>query len=177
MKTKLQVTALCKRIREISQSHAEGHYEMAQIFNAIRDNKLFELMDYETFFDFCVGEQLPVTNTTAYNYAMVFRHAKRLGYNRNEMLELFAVHPVSKIYKVMCQLDRKVARRTFAGKVSEYSADGIQFNFSPSNHAMVTRVLKQFGMSEGNDGRRVLATEAFEAAMQALDNVNKRRAS
>lgn len=176
--TKQQVNALINQIRALARSTGHNCYDLAQLLYGIRESKMYQIVNYESFKDFIDNGELGVNYALASKHATLFGHAKRLDYNKTEACEIFAEFGFNKALVLLRELERKVKISTLRRQDRQLSSAQtfINFGFDSSDQVFVDKVLEEFGMGYSETGQRQGSAEALVAICKEVRSRRRKAA-
>lgn len=162
---KKQVNEMVQQLRSYAETGAVNTYETCQILTAFRDQKLFELLGYETFQEFVTESDIGMGYGVASKHCTFFTHANNLGYKRAEVIEVVREFGLMHALRLLRMAQKKVALSTLQRWSAEYYAEHrtMTFTLDEKQESELEAVLMEYGMEVTEAGYRSHATEALLA--------------
>ena len=149
-----------------------AYYEMGQILSAIAHNNLFDILGYSSM-SHLVDEELSFTASTAHRYANMFRHLRRLHYNKTESLVLLKKCGFSHLCDVLPSISSKIGERAINTRIKNLNSNQINFTVTDDELSKCHQALAKMGAMRSDGGRYMNSSQAF---MDMVDEVNKKPA-
>lgn len=159
---KTHVNALLDKLIELDQQTSGAYYEMGQILSAIRRDKLYDVLGYESMAHL-VEEELSFSLGTAGRYAATYDHFKRLGYTKNQALDIMYEYGFSNVSDYLPKAKNKVSKATVGRHIRKMLEENVQINFqySAADYRVLEQALIQHGAVRSDTGRLLHSSEAL----------------
>lgn len=159
--TRKAAVPILNRLRELDQQTTKAYYEMGQLLCAIRRDKLYEQLGYDTF-SMLIEEELSFSHGTAGQYIIMYTRFQQLGYTKKEALALLYECGYTDVCRYLHQAERKVSIRAVRKRIQEMRAEFVQINFglTKKDYQLVKRVLIEYG-ADPKEGRLMHASRAL----------------
>lgn len=176
---KTTVNQLIQKLHKHLEQRATETYEICQILASVRAQRLYEMLGYDTFDEFCTESQLSISTPMAHIHCRCFELLKELKYKKAESLEILSEMSVHELTKVLRGLDRKVKLSTLKRHALEYYREHSQLNFTfdADKLARVEAILAEYGLDYTEAGTRRGASEALLAALEQAAPSRRQRAA
>lgn len=169
---KAYVNTLLDKLIVLDDQTTGAYYEMGQILAAISHNNLFDLLGYSSMAHL-VEEELSFTSTTGHRYANMFRHFRRLHYNKAESLSLLKKCGFTHLCDVLPGITSKIGERAIAARIKNLNINQINFTVTDDELAKCHQALAKMGAMRSDRGRFINSSQAF---MDMVAEVNRRPA-
>lgn len=147
-----------------------AYYEMGQILSAINHNKLYDILGYSSM-THLVEEELSFTPSTAHRYASLFRHLRRLHYNKTESLALMKKCGFTHLSDILPNINSKMGERAIRKRIQELNQNQINFTVTDKELSQTHQALTKMGALRTDGGRYLNSSQAF---MDMIREVNKK---
>jgi len=152
---------LLDRLIEIDQTVVGHYYEMGRILSSINHGKLTELLGYESLAHL-IEEELSFGTGTGYKYMNVYRHLRRLKYNKTEALELLDEFGITQLYAWLTRATTKASKRTIYSDLKSIGVPvTIGFCLKPDDRKRVTVLMDTMGAEWSEHGRLNNSSKLF----------------
>ena len=171
MGTRTQAAALLDRLKHLDYQTVEAYYDMGSIISSIQHGKLFDVLQYDSM-THLVEEELTYTPSTAFKYATMYRHFRRLHYLKPEALTILKKFGITHMCDVLPRMKDKIGVRAIKSRID--SIDQNQINFTLTNKELddCHQALTKMGATRTDGGRYLNSSEAF---MDMVREVNTKR--
>lgn len=156
----------------LDEQMTRAYYEMGQILHAFKESKLYTVMGYESF-SHMVEEELSFGITTAHKYANTFGHFKRLGYKKNEAIELITEYGLAHMHDVLPDMKTKVGTRAIGKLIEAITLYPITFTMDANEIVEAEQALLLLGAELTDEGRFLHSTPAFMAMVRSINAQRK----
>lgn len=165
---KIQVNQLATTLREHLRGVARDTFAAAQILTAFKQQRLYEIIGFDSFAEFV--EDTGITASVGQAHTYVYEHAKRLKYTKVETIEIIESFGLHQSARLLSQQDRKVALSTLQRKSVAYAREHNQVNFvlAPDELRLLEDTLAAHGMYYTETGTRMNKTEALVRLLKTL---------
>lgn len=169
---KKHVSLMLDTLVSLDEQMTRAYYEMGQILHAFKESKLYTVMGYESF-THMVEEELSFGVTTAHKYANAFGHFKRLGYKKNEAVELITEYGLAHMSDVLPDMKTKVGPRAISKLIEAITLYPITFTLDKDQLIDAERALEEMGVTFTDEGRMKHSTAAFMQMVQIINGQRK----
>lgn len=168
---KAYANTLLDKLIALDDQTTGAYYEMGQIISAITHNRLYEILGYNSVAHL-VEEELSFTPSTAHRYAGLFRHLRRLHYNKTESLALLKKCGFTHLSDVLPNMTSKMGERAIKKRIRELNQNQINFTVTDKQLSETHQALTKMGALRSDGGRYLNSSQAF---MDMIHEVNKKR--
>lgn len=167
---------LLTRLVELDRQTHGAYYDMGQLLQSFKANRLWELLGYESF-PAMVEEELSFSTQTAYRYASTYRHLQRLRYSKAESLALLGEFGFTRVSEYVIHAKDKVDRETVARRMQKYvRARVINFMLDPDDYERAVKALLAEGAEFTEGGNLKNSSSAFMRLVRRRGKTLKRAA-
>lgn len=159
---------LLGRLVELDYQTVEAYYDMGSIISSMQHGKIYDVLGYDSM-THLVDEELTYTPSTAFKYASMFRHFRRLHYFKPEALTILKKFGITHMCEVLPRMKDKIGVRAIKSRID--SIDQNQINFTLTNKELdeCHQALTKMGATRSDGGRYMDSSVAF---MGMIDIVN-----
>ena len=168
---KRYVDKLLGNLVALDHQTTRAYYEMGQLLNSFREDKLYTALGYESFGSL-VEEELTFTVTSATSYIALYREFKRLRYTKAEALKLLQNHGYTHLLQVLPSIKQKIGTRAMKTRVAAIDVAQMNFMLTNAEQQELRNALLKFGASELPSGR---FTHTSAALMELVRSINGNR--
>lgn len=149
-------------IKGITRHSAQNHYELGEACYEIRENRLYRALSYNSIPVF-VAEQLPMSYSVFVKYAGLHKQIIRLGYSKDEAIDLIGQHSHSIVREVLSKCRTKVGQKTLDKRFREFRNRESQVNvqLNQEDRLLLEDLLEEFGAIKTDTGYMKGRSEAF----------------
>jgi hypothetical protein len=161
---------LLDQLKDLDATVHGAYYDMGRILSAILHGKLYDALGYESMGQL-IAEELSFSSSQGFRYLHTFRHFKRLGYSKNEALELISEFSFTHMAHYLPKAKDKVGKRAIKAAITKMLNESRQINFalSKSDLSLLIEALRLYG-AEPKDGRLLYSSNALmEMVKEVLD--------
>lgn len=167
---------LLDTLKELDRITHESYYEIGRLLYSFKNEKLFELLDYESFKQM-VQEELSFSYNVAIKYANLYGQFRRLKYNRTEAIIAMEEFGVRSLAKVLPKTNEKLGVRALRHRVDALDEYNISFWMRGAEYDEVVAALEFCGVEYTDTGRFSNSSEALVAmARHVLAKAQKQAA-
>lgn len=159
---------LLDRLIELDYQTVEAYYDMGSIISSMQHGKLYELLEYKSMSEL-IEENLTYTPSTAFKYASMFRHFRRLHYLKHEALDLLKSFGLTRMCSVLPKMNDKIGIRAIKNRIDALDDHQINFTLNSDELTKAHEALKKMGAIQADGGRWYNSSEAF---MHMVNNIN-----
>lgn len=161
---------LLDKLIELDYQTVEAYYDMGSIISSMQHGKLYEQLDYNSMTEL-VEHELTYTPSTAFKYANMYRHFRRLHYLKHEAVELLKKFGLTHMCDVLPKMNDKIGVRAIKKRIDAIDEHQINFTLNNDQLAKAHRALRQMGAEQSDgSGRWLNSSEAF---MQMVELINQ----
>lgn len=169
---KAHVNELVSELSTLGRNIATDQYRVCQVLAAIKEQRLFEVLDYTGFGNFIEGEEVKIGKSAAAKWANFYSYARELGYNKSECVEILEHLSVNAAYGQLALDDKKTTVMSFVRRCrKDYLSTKYQLNVSFDDKKDLERVhklLQKHGMViDEATGQRTYLSESFMSMVKA----------
>jgi hypothetical protein len=169
MGTKTQATAMLDRLIELDYQTVEAYYDMGSIISAMQHGNICDLLQYDSMAHL-VEEELTFTPSTAYKYATMYRHFRRLHYLKPEAIVILKKFGITHMCDVLPGIKDKIGVRAIKSRIDSLNQNQINFTLTDKQLNECHSALTKMGAEKSDTGRYLNSSEAF---MDMVRGVNK----
>lgn len=166
---KKHANALLDRLKDLDRQTVEAYYDMGSIISSIQHGELFKVLGY-TSMTHMVDEELTYTATTAFRYANMYRHFRRLHYLKHEAVKLLQKFGLSHMCDVLPGINDKIGQRAIKTRIDKIDEHQINFTLTSEELEKAHLALKKNGAMQSDAGRWLNSSEAFMAMVDHFTN-------
>ena len=160
---------LLDRLVELDYQTVEAYYDMGSIISSMQHGKLYELLEYNSMTEL-VESELTYTASTAFKYASMYRHFRRLHYLKHEAVNLLKKFGLTHMCDVLPKMNDKIGQRAIKNRIDAIDDHQINFTLNSEELDKAHKALKKMGaMQADGNGRWLNSSEAF---MHMVNNIN-----
>jgi hypothetical protein len=163
-----QAATLLDRLIELDYQTVEAYYDMGSIISSMQHGKLYEILDYNSMTEL-VECELTYTPSTAFKYAGMYRHFRRLHYVKHEAVELLKEFGLTHMCDILPKMKDKIGVRAIKKRIDAIDEHQINFTLNSEQLQKTHLALKQMGAIKADGGRWLNSSEAF---MQMVELIN-----
>lgn len=173
VKTKVgYVEGLIQTLYELNLSQAEDSFQSCKILAAIKEQKLYTLLNHQSFKEFVENTDLiRQSYATCGKMANLYIYAKDFGYSPKECIEILESVSANAMYGQLALDDKKSTPSAFVKRCrKDYLSSKYQMNVcydSKKEMDIVHKALAKHGMEMGENGQRHYSSEALLALAKA----------
>jgi hypothetical protein len=160
---------LLDKLIELDYQTVEAYYDMGSIISSMQHGKLYEHLEYTSMTEL-VENELTYTPSTAFKYANMYRHFRRLHYLKHEAVELLKKFGLTHMCDVLPKMNDKIGVRAIKKRIDAIDEHQINFTLNNAQLEQAHTALKQMGAQQADTGRWLNSSEAF---MQMVELINK----
>lgn len=162
---------------EYDQQMSSAYYEMGRILHAISQDKLWDMLGYESMAHL-VESELSFTPTTAAKYANTYRLFKQFGYQKAEALNLILDHSYTQLANILPGIKQKLGTRALGKRIRTYMEENHQVNFqlNKKEYDMLVKKLTDHG-AIFDKGKLRHASAALVEVLQLINDTKTKRAA
>lgn len=160
----------------IDREVTRGYYDMGRILHVFREDKLWNVLGYESW-TAMVDEELSFSVSTACKYADTYKRFKELKYNQQEALDLIAEFSFTGCAKVLKDQKQKIGKRAMRNRLEEYPWHQLNFMLDTETYDKWDEVYFAFGGVYDENGHRENSREIFNTVLDAAMNKKARKAA
>lgn len=167
-RTKKQAAAMLDRLVELDFQTVEAYYDMGSIISSMQHGKLWEILEYNSM-TALVEEELTYTPSTAFRYASMYRHFRRLHYIKAEAVTLLKKFGLTHMGDILPNMADKIGQRAIKNRIAELDYHQINFTLTHEQLTKAQLALETMGAEVSDRGRYKHSSEAF---MFMVDRIN-----
>ena len=167
-KDKAYAGQLLDRLIELDQQTQSAYYEMGQLLSAIKNNKLYELLGYNSFKEI-VEEELSFTDSTAARYANTYDHFRRLHYTKKEALDMIQMFGYTHMADILPTVNDKIGKRAIRTRIDKLGKHQVNFMLNDQQYDTFLQTFESLGAEYSESGRMVNSSEVFLALLKAAN--------
>lgn len=173
VKTKVgYVEGLIQTLYELNLSQAEDTFQSCKILAAIKEQKLYTLLNFESFKEFIHNTDLiRQSPSTCNKMANLYIYAKDFGYSQKECIEILESLSANAMHGQLARDDKKSTPSAFVKRCrKDYLSSKYQMNVcydSKKDLDTVHKALAKHGMEFDENGQRHYSSEALLALAKA----------
>ena len=165
---KAYANTLLDKLIVLDDQTTGAYYEMGQILSAIQQNRLFDVLGYDSM-THLVEEELSFTPSTAFRYGALFRNFRRLHYNKAESLKLLKKFGMTHLSDVLLSMKDKLGERAIRTRIKNLDQNQINFTVTDNQLSQCHQALTKMGAVRAEGGRYLNSSQAF---MDMVKEVN-----
>ncbi len=169
MANKSQAAAMLDRLVELDYQTVEAYYDMGSIISSMQHGKLYDILNYDSIAHL-VEEELTYTSSTAYKYATMYRHFRRLHYLKPEAVELLKKFGLTHMCEVLPAMNDHLGVRAIKTRIDNIDANQINFTLNNNQLDQCHKALSKMGAVRSDTGRFVNSSEAFMDMVREVNN-------
>lgn len=152
MAKRKQAEAMLDRLIELDYQTVEAYYDMGSIISSMQHGKIWEILEYNSM-THLVEEELTFTPTTAFKYATMYRHFRRLHYLKHEAIDLLKRFGLTHMCDVLPKMKDKIGVRAIKKRID--AIDELQINFTLHGDEVdeLRQALRTMGARPSENGR------------------------
>jgi len=152
MAKRKQAEAMLDRLIELDYQTVEAYYDMGSIISSMQHGRIWEILEYNSM-SHLVEEELTYTPTTAFKYATMYRHFRRLHYLKHEAVDLLKRFGLTHMCDVLPKMKDKIGVRAIKKRID--AIDELQLNFTLHGGEVdeVHQALRSMGARPSKNGR------------------------
>ena len=166
---KKHATQLLDKLVELDYQTVEAYYDMGSIISSMQHGRLYEYLEYNSMTEL-VENELTYTPSTAFKYASMYRHFRRLHYLKHEAVELLKKFGLTHMCDILPKMNDKIGQRAIKKRIDAIDEHQINFTLTSEQLQKTHLALKQMGAEKADTGRWLNSSEAF---MQMVELINK----
>jgi hypothetical protein len=152
MAKRKQAEAMLDRLIELDYQTVEAYYDMGSIISSMQHGRIWEILEYNSM-SHLVEEELTYTPTTAFKYATMYRHFRRLHYLKHEAVDLLKRFGLTHMCDVLPKMKDKIGVRAIKKRID--AIDELQLNFTLHGNEVdeLRQALRTMGARPSENGR------------------------
>ena len=168
---------LLDAVIQLDREVQAAYYEMGRILTALKEDKLYDLLGYDSMHAL-IEEELSVTPSTAYGYIKLYKTMKEHGYKRDEAIDFVNEFGMTNVIMVLKSEPKKLGKRAMKTRIETLPNRQMTFWFTTDNEELIHEALeKAGGIYDEESGRWKNASEALiEMARMVLNGRRKKAA-
>ncbi len=174
--TKKGFESFLNKIRKADETQVNAQFEIAGILSAIREHKLYETGEYNSF-GAMVKKELTFSLYTADCYCRLHNRYMKFGYNQPEFLKLMQAFEWRVVEKCLRDADKKMGMRAMQNWVNAKNQEpNRQYNFHIEDDDEALRLetlLARFGLETSEAGTRTHMTTALLALLKDYERLDQ----
>ena len=160
------VNGLVQTLFELNLSQAEGAFQSCKILAAIREQKLYTLLNFNSFKEFVENTDLiRQSYSTCGKMANLYTYATQFGYSPKECIEILESLSTNAMYGQLALDSKKTTAQSFIKRCrKDYLSSKYQMNVafdSEQELEIVHKALMKHGMEVDENGHRYGSSEAL----------------
>jgi hypothetical protein len=167
--TKQYAKKLLDRLVQLDHYTVEAYYEMGSIISSIQHGELYEVLGYDSMSEL-VEEELTYTPSTAFKYAGMYRHFRRLHYLKAEAIQLLHKFGLTHMCEILPNMNDKIGQRAIKARIDSIDAYQINFTLTGAQLKKAHQALENNGAMQTADGRWLNSSEAFMEMVEQFTN-------
>ena len=162
--------ALLDRLIEIDFQTVEAYYDMGSIISSMQHGKLHKVIGYNSMTEL-VEEELTYSPASAFKYATMYRHFRRLHYMKHEAIDLLKKFGLTHLSAILPTVNTKIGARAIKARIDNLDQHQLNFTLTKAELDKAHTALKKFGLiRQGNDGRWLHSSDAFMEMVTQFTN-------
>jgi hypothetical protein len=170
MGNKTQAKAMLDRLIELDYQTVEAYYDMGSLISSMQHGNIYDMLAYDSM-THLIEEELTFTASTAFKYANMYRHFRRLHYLKHEAVELLKKFGLTHMAEVLPKFNDKLGARAIKTRIDSLDQNQINFTLTNSQLDECHKALGKMGAMKSEGGRFINSSEAF---MDMVKAVNKK---
>jgi hypothetical protein len=159
-KDRKYATTMLDKLVQLDKETQTAYYEMGRILHSIRQDKLYDILGYESFAQL-VKEELSYSLTTAIKYAATYQRFRGLKYNKNEAIQLINEFGFTHMAKILPTMKNKLSKRAVKKRVDDLDEFQLNFSLKGDDYTTVLGVFESHGLMYSDNGRMMNSSEVF----------------
>ena len=163
---------LLDNLIELDQQTTAAYYEMGRILTALKRDKLYNLIGYDSLGEL-VEEELSFHKSTAASYIRVYENCQRLKYTKNEAVDILNKFGLRHLNQVLPKVKQKIGTRALKARIDGLDEKQFTFWMHGNEYNEVEQALLKAGGMKDDTGRWINSSEALSNMARILNSQKK----
>lgn len=169
-----QAEKMLDRLIELDAQTMEAYYDMGSLISSMQHGQMHKILEYSSMTQL-IEEELTYTPSTAFKYASMYRHFRRLHYLKHEAVSLLKEFGLTHMCDILPAMKDKLGVRAIRQRVAAIDEYQINFTLNSAELDACHRALTRMGAVQSDGGRYENSSAAFMAMVNQVNLVANKK--